>query len=88
MKKEDLYVELRDGYLTLKGERKAEHENQDKRKGIYRLERSYGAFERTFRVPDGITEKDVKAKYQDGVLELTIAIPKEEGKKAIEVKVE
>ncbi len=88
VKKEDLHVELRDGYLTLKGERKAEHENQDKRKGIYRLERSYGSFERTFRVPDGITEKDVKAKYQDGVLELTIALPKEEGKKAIEVKVE
>jgi HSP20 family protein len=86
--KEDLHVELRNGYLTLKGVRKTEHEDRDKKNGFYRLERAYGSFERTFRVPEGITEKDIKAKYQDGVLELSIALPKEEGKKAIEVKVE
>jgi HSP20 family protein len=88
VKKEDLHVELKDGYLTLKGVRKSEHEDKDKKHGYYRVERSYGCFERIFRVPEGLTEKDIKAKYHDGVLELSIPAPKAEGKKAIEVKVE
>ena len=88
VKKEDLHVELRDGYLTLKGVRKSEHEDKDKKHGYHRVERSYGCFERTFRVPEGIHEKDIKAKYLDGVLELSMTVPKEEVKKAIEVKVE
>ena len=86
LKKEDIHVELRDGYLTLKGERKSEHE--EKKENYHRIERSYGSFQRSFRVPEGITEKDIKAKYKDGVLELTIPAPKEEKPKAIEVKVE
>jgi HSP20 family protein len=86
VKKEDIHVELHDGYLTLKGERKEEHE--EKKKGFYRTERVYGSFERSFRVPEGVTEKDIKAKYHDGVLELNIPAPKVEAKKAIEVKVE
>jgi HSP20 family protein len=86
VKKEDIHVELHDGYLTLKGERKEEHE--EKKKGFYRTERVYGSFERSFRVPEGVTEKDIKAKHHDGVLELSIPAPKAEGKKAIEVKVE
>jgi HSP20 family molecular chaperone IbpA len=88
VKKEDLHVELKNGYLTLKGVRKSEHEDKDKKHGYYRVERSYGRFERIFRVPEGLTEKDIKAKYHDGVLELSIPAPKAEGKKAIEVKVE
>jgi HSP20 family molecular chaperone IbpA len=88
VKKEDLHVELKNGYLTLKGVRKSEHDDKDKKHGYYRVERSYGCFERIFRVPEGLNEKDIKAKYHDGVLELSIPAPKAEGKKAIEVKVE
>jgi len=86
LKKEDIHLELHDGYLTLKGERKSEHE--EKKENYHRMERTYGSFQRSFRVPEGVTEKDIKAKYHDGVLELTIPAPKEEKPKAIDVKIE
>jgi len=86
LKKEDIHLELHDGYLTLKGERKSEHE--EKKENYHRMERTYGSFQRSFRVPEGVTEKDIKAKYHDGVLEMTIPAPKEEKPKAIDVKIE
>lgn len=86
VKKEDLHIVLKDCYLTLKGVKESKHEDNHGR--YYNVERSYGCFERTFRVPEGLTEKDIKAKYHDGVLELMIPTPKVEKPKAIEVKVE
>ena len=86
VKKDDTHVELHDGYLTLKGERTSE--NEKKQGGYKRYERVYGSFERTFRVPEGVTEKDIKANYRDGVLELTIPAPKAEKPKAIDIRVE
>jgi len=86
MKKNDIHIELKDGYLTLRGERKSEHEeNED---NYHRIERTYGTFERTFKVPEGITEKDIHAKYKDGVLELTVPTPKVEEPKTVELKIE
>jgi HSP20 family protein len=72
--------------LTIKGERKTEH--QDKKENYHRIERSYGSFKRIFRVSEGVNEKDIKAKYNDGVLELSISAPKKEKPKTIELKVE
>ncbi len=86
LKKDDIHVELHDGCLTLRGERKSEHE--DKQEGYSRYERTYGSFERRFRVPEGVTEKDIKARYHDGVLELSVPAPKEEKPKAVNIKVE
>ena len=86
MNKKDIHIELHEGYLTLRGERKSEHEeNKD---NFHRIERTYGSFERSFRIPEGVTEKDIHAKYKDGVLELTIHAPKVEEPKTTEVKVE
>ena len=86
LKKEDIHLELRNGTLTLRGERRDEHEeNKD---GYRRIERTYGTFERCFRVPEGVTEKDIHAKYKDGVLELSIPAPKAKERTAVEVKVE
>ena len=86
MKKSDIHVELKDGYLTLRGERKSEHE--ENKENYHRIERTYGTFERTFRVPEGVTEKDIQAKYKDGVLELTLPAPKVEEPKTTEVKID
>ena len=49
---------------------------------------TYGSFERIFRLPEGVTEKDIHAKYKDGVLELTIPAPKVEIPKIVEIKIE
>ena len=86
LNKKDIHVELHDGYLTLRGERKSEHEeNKD---NYHRIERTYGTFERTFRVPKGVTEKDIHAKYKDGVLELTVPTPQVVEPTTTEVKIE
>jgi HSP20 family protein len=86
VKKEDIHVQLKDGYLTLSGERTMEHE--EKKKNYQRVERSYGSFERSFRVPDGVKEKDIHARYKNGILELTLPVIETGKHKAIEVKVE
>jgi HSP20 family protein len=86
LKKEDIHIELHDGYLTLRGERKSEH--KEKEGGYERFERTYGSFERTLCVPEGVTEKDIHAHYKDGVLELTVPIPKVEEPKTTEIKIE
>ena len=86
IKKEDIHVELKDGYLTLRGERSIE--NEDKKKNHHRIERTHGTFERSFRIPEGIKEKDIHARFRDGVLELTMPVPETRKHKAIEVKVE
>ena len=84
--KDDIHLELREGYLTLKGERKYEHE--EKEDNYRRIERAHGTFQRSLKVPEGLTQKDIKAKYRDGVLELTIPTPKVEKPKAINVKID
>ena len=84
--KDDIHLELRDGYLTLKGERKYEHE--EKEDHYRRIERTHGSFQRSLKVPEGLTQKDIKAKYRDGVLELTIPTPKVEKPKSINVKID
>jgi HSP20 family protein len=86
VKKEDIHIELENDTLTLRGERKAAREET---KGTWhRVERTFGSFERRFRLPEGVSENDIHAKYTDGVLELTIPAPKPKEPKAIEVKVE
>ena len=86
LKKDDIHIELRNSVLTLRGERRDEHE--EKKDSYHRVERTFGSFERSFRVPEGVTEKDIHAKYTDGVLELSIPAPAAKEPKAIEIKVE
>ena len=74
MKKDDVAVDYANGVLTISGERTDERE--DKRKGYYLSERSYGSFQRAFRVPEGVLTDAVEAKFDDGVL--TVTLPKSE----------
>lgn len=74
--RDDLTVEMRDGALALSGERRAEDEEEGE--GFYRSERSYGRFYRTIPLPDGVNAEQAKASFKDGVLEVTVPLPKEE----------
>jgi HSP20 family protein len=77
--KKDIKVDLKDGVLTLTGERSHEKEvNEDK---YYRKERAYGRFHRSFTVPAEIDPDKIKAEFKDGVLK--VEIPKPEEQKAI-----
>lgn len=74
VKDEDVDITIQNGMLTIKGERRLEDEVTKER--YYHLERSYGGFERSFRLPEGVTEDDVKAGVAYGVLRVTIPKPK------------
>lgn len=74
MKPEDVKVEFCDGVLTLQGERKYEHEEE--KEGVYRSERSYGSFSRSIELPEGVIGDQINARFVNGVLELTMPLPK------------
>ena len=76
-------VELDDGALTITAERSRKQEEQQDR--FYRFERRYGTFTRTFGVPQGVTENDVRADYKNGVLELHVTKPEQPKPKRIQV---
>lgn len=77
-------IQLENGTLALKGERK--FENDQKSKGFHRVERSYGTFARYFTLPDTVQVENVKADYKNGVL--TVTLPKKEVAKPRQIKVE
>ena len=81
-RKENISATLKDGYLTISAEKAVEETQEAEQKGqCVRRERWSGALSRAFYVGEGVTEEDVKAKYENGVL--SISIPKKE---AIEAK--
>ena len=71
----DIDVSVEDGMLTIKGEKK--YEREEKEKGQYRMERSYGSFERVIALPAEVDESKAKAEFKKGVLRLTL--PKRPG---------
>jgi HSP20 family protein len=87
LKKEDVKVEVTDGYLSISGERKAETEETND--NVYRCERSYGSFYRAVPFPEGAKLDDVKATFADGVLEVSVPLPaKAEAAKPRTVQIE
>ena len=76
IKVEDVKVSVIDGQLVVKGERRQKSEVKDD--DYYRMEASYGAFERRFPLGDEVGDDDVKASAADGVLEITLPAPKSE----------
>jgi HSP20 family protein len=83
MKREDVEIEIKDGALTVSGERKAEHE--ENAEGYYRVERAYGRFSRSLTLPDGIAPDAVEASFADGVLEVRIPKPAERKPHRVEI---
>jgi HSP20 family protein len=86
MKKDDIKITIEDDVLRIHGEKKVEREEKDR--NYYVVERSYGTFERTFRLPDYVDPEKIKAKFDKGVLTITIPKKEEEKKKVIDVKIE
>lgn len=74
LKKEDISLTVMDNVITLKGERKQEAEKKEK--GYHRIERSYGSFQRAFQIPGGVEGSKVDARFENGVL--TVTLPKPE----------
>ncbi|HLK10795.1 MAG TPA: Hsp20/alpha crystallin family protein [Candidatus Binatia bacterium] len=71
--KDDVRVEVRDDALCIEGERRQERE--EKRKGLYRSERTYGRFYREVPLPEGVDPEQATASFKNGVLEVTMPAP-------------
>jgi HSP20 family protein len=72
LKKEDVKVEVTDGWLTIFGERK--NEVEEKKENYYRCEREFGNFYRAVPLPENVKFEDVKATFTDGVLEVSVPL--------------
>ena len=70
LKKEDIEVNLTDDTVTVSGEKKKEEKVE--KKDYYRIERSYGSFSRSFRLPKEVQSDKAKATFKDGVLEIRV----------------
>lgn len=81
--RDDVEVEVKDGVLTVSGERRAEHE--DKREGYHRVERSFGRFSRSLELPKGVDPESVSAGFENGVLEVRIPKPAERQPTRVEI---
>lgn len=83
---EDVNVDIEKGVLTIRGERKFDREESDETSGYRRIERSYGAFSRSFSLPETVDPEGIDADLKNGVL--TVRLPKREapGSRKIAVK--
>jgi len=80
----EVNVSLMDNVLTVKGERKADHDT--KGKDYFVREVKYGAFERSVTLPEGVDAAQVEAKYTNGMLEVRVPTPRAATPRTIEVK--
>jgi len=85
VKKEDIHVDVKDHQVIISGERsfKKEHKEKD----YYKVESSYGKFERSFSLPENVDVENVEAHCEDGVLEVTLPKIKVEKKEVKKIKV-
>jgi HSP20 family molecular chaperone IbpA len=77
-KKEDVKAQLKDGYLTISAENSQSNDEKDSDGKYIRRERFFGTCSRSFYVGDDITEEDIKAKFENGILK--VSVPKKEAK--------
>ena len=85
MSRTDLTVEIGDDALTIRGERKHEH-NED-REGVFWSERSYGSFSRVVPLPPGAISDSAKATFTNGVLEVTVQAPSADARRGRKVDI-
>ena len=83
-KKDEVTAQLDNGYLTIQASKGLDKEQKDKKGKYIRKERYAGSMSRSFYVGDAITEDDVHAKYEDGILKLSV--PKKEAKAVEQTK--
>jgi HSP20 family protein len=83
IKPEEVKIEVEDDILTVSGEHEEHKEEKDKH--YVRRERRYGSFSRSMTLPPGVEAKNIKAKTHDGVVEVTIPLPKEATKETVTI---
>jgi HSP20 family protein len=82
----DVEISVADGILHLHAER--EERTEEELPSGYRSEFHYGSLERSIRLPEGVTEADIKASYKDGILEVRVPAPKPATKPSTKIAIE
>ena len=82
-KEDQIEIQMEGGVLTLRGERKFEDEKEGR--NYHRVERSYGQFVRSFTLPNNVDRENIKANFQNGLLE--IVLPKREEAKPRQIRI-
>jgi HSP20 family protein len=85
LSEQDIKIELDSGVLTIAGERKAE--STEEQRGYRRIERSYGSFSRSLKLPDGVDGDAVAASFDKGVLEVRIPKPEQQQPRKVTIAV-
>ena len=83
MTQDDIEINLKDSRLTLQGEKK--HEKKEENENYHSIERSYGKFSRSLRLPAGVDAENVQATFRDGVLKITMPKTEEAKPKKISI---
>jgi HSP20 family protein len=86
LKQEDVKVTVHEGVLSIEGERHDQHEQE--RGGVFRRERSYGRFRRQIALPEGVDPESIKASFENGVLEVTMPLPKESAERGRSIPIQ
>jgi HSP20 family protein len=81
---DEVKIAVEDDVLTVSGEHSEEHD--EKKEHYVRRERHFGSFSRSMTLPPGVDPESIKATTTNGVLEVTVPVPKEEEKKVVEIK--
>jgi HSP20 family protein len=84
MSKDDITINLQNGTLTVSGERTSEQTEEGEE--YVRVERAFGNFHRTFRLPDAVDADNIEAVYEDGVLTITVPKTEESTRRQIEIQ--
>jgi len=77
LRQEDVKVNVDQGVLTISGQRSQEESRKDQQGSVYHSERSFGAFQRSIVLPDGTDTDQIRASFDNGVLEVTAPLPKQ-----------
>lgn len=86
MAPDDVQIDIEDGVLTISGERR--QTNEERQEGFYRSERSYGSFARSIALPEGVDEDQVNARFEHGVLEVTVPLPEQHRQRGRRVQIQ
>ena len=85
VKKEEVEVGIENGVISISGERKSEVEQKDEKKKFHRIERSYGRYVRSFRLPDDVDADKIDAEFESGVLR--VHLPKGDDHTRTKIKI-
>jgi HSP20 family protein len=85
LSEKDLNIELDDDVLTISGERKSEHE--ERKQGLYRVERASGSFSRSLTLPQGVDPDSIQARFERGVLEVRVPKPERHKPRRVAISV-